>query len=245
MRIGTLSPRHRLVRSYLVLTSLVFLMILGCGPSQLTTSPDSSRSAGCPTESHPKTMTLHDEAYGWCVDSRDVPQGHFKVTYSNGRPKLDLPLVNGEVHGVYRAFHPSGRRAIEQGFTQGKATGLGTYWPPNGPPQRCDASACAETSLTLGRPFCRPEEISKTLAGLQGSLNQCAGATHPRDAKAAHITAQWWIGLLGFPYAIQVRSSEVDRSAAQCIEGIIKETRFAAPFGEACSVRMPFTLNAE
>ena len=58
------------------------------------------------------------------------------------------------------------------------------------------------------------------------------------------VVAQWWLDLLGRPYAVQMRSSEEQRPAAQCLEKLIKGITFAAPFGDVCSIRMPFKMDS-
>ena len=53
-----------------------------------------------------------------------------RVTYADGRPKLSFELAQGRVQGVYRAFHPLGRRAVEQTYNAGSPEGIGRFGHP-------------------------------------------------------------------------------------------------------------------
>lgn len=229
---------HRYAVYILLISSTCLAAACGSTPPK---TPAKVLDRFCPPGTHPQNRVLHGETYRWCSATSGEPDGPYLVEYKDGQPKLKLHTRLGLVHGQYRAFHPHGRRAVEQTYRHGKPDGVGRYWPPHGPELSCLPQDCAEQELTLGRPYCRPEQISASLATRQAQLNGCLKGYEDLDESSA-VTAQWWLDLLGRPYGVQVRSTAAYRAAGQCIEGLIRETTFAAPFGDVCSIRMSFEL---
>lgn len=51
-----------------------------------------------------------------------------------GTVKMEVEHVQGRPHGIYREFHPNGKKKIEAPFNMGQQIGPGRQWDEQGNP---------------------------------------------------------------------------------------------------------------
>ena len=239
----------------ILLTGSIFHM--GCSAPKQIRKNTGSDEPMCTPSTREMTATVAGEKLAWCADKNGRMTGQMKARYRDGRPKVFLRLRQGKPDGLYRAWHPNGRRAVRQTYRNGQLVGRRTFWTPIGPPMECFEGNCSEIAAVLGRPLCQPNHISRVFREIQPSLDRCierTQASQPLEAKKKNgskksalsrsngkLELGWWLDMKGHPYSVKVLVGD-DTEVTRCITGVVARTRFPVPFGETCHIRIPFGL---
>jgi len=224
-------------------TTVILCMLAGCGGHP-------GKGAAVPTSAYcaPKTEEVIEvrvgERHHWCKDKNGVAHGPFEVQYANGRRKVAFTAVRGLADGPYEGWHSSGRWAIQTAYAMGAPQGHLKMRPPLGPPTECPAARCGHRANVLDRPHCLPEDIDAIFAAREELLQSCLAGG--RQAGQATVLLKWSINLTGRPQEIKVSSRpDLPVEMLACIENVLVEQRFPAPFGDVCEVSLDFQVTLE
>ncbi|MEE2786982.1 MAG: hypothetical protein VX589_06550 [Myxococcota bacterium] len=212
------------------------IMAVSCSPKPVFETRRSALTAPqCADGTSPIRTQAARETITLCRRADGVHEGALTARYADGRPKVVFAVRDGKPHGMYRAWHPNGRRAVRQTFEHGVLVGERTVWPNIGPSTRCLVDECTELHTTLGRAFCEPDQISEVIKDAEKGFEQCAAHT----PNTVQVVVNWWIDLQGQPYAVgAVEGAQSD--FARCITEVIGGLQFPVPFGDTCKVTLPF-----
>ena len=222
----------------LALLSFVVGISFGCGGSAKITSVNSKTPKFCPPGHNVKTDLRIGQRHRWCETRRGIAHGPVKVFYPDGSAMLSFELIDGRIHGLYQAWHPSGRLAIKAAYQHGRQLGEATFRPPFGPPSMCKPGTCRGMQSALDRPFCLETDIQSTFEKGHDKLRSCL-----KDSAAAHVfVASWTIDLLGEVKVAKVEAQDEAPDVLECMTNALNGFRFPAPLGQTCAVSMEFEL---
>ena len=222
----------------IALLTLIGVGLVGCGGAPEKPSIKPMAASFCPPAHTVKADLRNGQRHRWCEKQKGKAHGPMKAFYPDGSQMLSFGLIDGRVHGLYRAWHPTGRLAIKAEYQHGKQLGEATYRPPFGPPSTCKAGMCRGMQGTLDRPFCLETDIQSTFKKGHEELRACL-----EDIPVSRVfVASWTIDLLGQVYRPKVEAQDETADALACMADKLAGFRFPAPFGQTCTVSMEFEL---